>query len=68
MVKVKILDESGHTEQILEAEEAVETVLNHCQNGKWVYVDGKYYPLPEITSGTLEDAAECVITPPIQAG
>jgi hypothetical protein len=68
MVNVKILDESGHTELVLEAEEAVEAIQDHSRNGEWVYVDGKYYPLSEITSGILEDASECVVTPPIQAG
>jgi hypothetical protein len=68
MVNVKILDESGHTELVLEAEGAVETIKDRSQKGEWVYVDGKYYPLPEITSDTLEDASECIVTPPIQAG
>jgi hypothetical protein len=49
MVNVKILDESGHTELVLEAEGAVETIKDRSQKGEWVYVDGKYYPLPEIT-------------------
>lgn len=68
MVCVKILDESGHTELQLETEEAVGTIQDHTQKGEWIFVDGKYYPIQEITPGLLEDASECVITPAIQAG
>jgi len=66
-VKLKILDRTGHTEQVLCAAEAAETI-GERPSGEWVFVDGQYVALSEVTAECLEDAGEVVITPVLQAG
>lgn len=66
-MKLKILDRTGHTEQVLCAEEAIEAIRER-PDGEWVFVDGQYLVLGEITTERLEDASEVIVTPSLQAG
>ena len=43
-MKLKILDRTGHTEQVLCAAEAAETI-GERPSGEWVFVDGQYVAL-----------------------
>lgn len=66
-MRLKILDGSGHTELVLSASEALEAI--HGRPGsEWVFVDGRYIDLGEVTLERLEDAAEVIVTPALQAG
>jgi hypothetical protein len=66
-MKLKILDRTGHTEQVLRAEDALEAI-HERPRGDWVFVDGQYIALGEVTAERLDDAAEVVVTPALQAG
>jgi hypothetical protein len=66
-VNLKILDKTGHTEQVLRAAEALDAIHDRPK-GEWVFVDGQYLALGDVTMERLEDAGEVVITPALQAG
>ncbi len=67
-MKLKILDATGHKELELAPCEAAAKVQEAVQNGEWIFVDGRYVELGQISAEALEDASEAVITPALQAG
>lgn len=66
MIKVRVLDGSGHTELLVEPKEAMEIIER--QNNKWVFVDGEYVIRKELTPERLERAEEVLLTCPVVGG
>ena len=68
MHTVKILDRTGHTELVLEQSDVLDTIHDNTQNGEWVFIDGQFIELGEISGENLGETSEIVITPALQAG
>ncbi len=67
MVRVKILDNTGHTECVMQPAEALETI-RETGDESWVFVDGHVKPADQLTAEELASVAEVLITPALQAG
>lgn len=65
-VKVYVLDETGHTEAMMAPAEAVQTVREQTQAGKWAFADGQL--LENVEEGCLDNADEVVLTFPLVGG
>jgi len=66
MVKVTILNETGHTELVLNGEEALEQILDHPTH--WAYIDGALVSRAEISSMDFGQVDEVVLTHAIVGG
>lgn len=64
MVKIKILDESGHTEMEMTKKEAMIYIENQIKAGMWVFVDGKFTPNIE----DIEENVDVIITQKLLGG
>ena len=66
MVKVRILNETGHTELQLEVQEVIEQIDTHPTH--WVFVDGEMVSREQITTLDWNTVESVDLTPAIVGG
>ncbi len=66
MVKVTILNQTGHTVLDLSVEETIETINNHPTH--WAYVNGELMSVEQIMALPEEDIEDVVLTQAIVGG
>ena len=66
MVKVTILNETGHTELTLSGVEAKEQILDHPTH--WAYIDGNLVSRENINTINFDEIDEVVLTHAIVGG
>ena len=66
MVKITILNETGHTELTLSASEALDQIIDHPTH--WAYVDGELVTREEITNIDFNNVDEVVLAQAIVGG
>ena len=66
MVKVTILNQTGHTVLDLSVEETIETINNHPTH--WAYVNGELMTVEQLTNMAEEDIIDVVLTQAIVGG
>ena len=66
MVKVTILNETGHTELVLSGDEALEQILDHPTH--WAYVDGELVGRENINTINFDEVNDVVLTHAIVGG
>ena len=66
MVKVTILNETGHTELTLSGTEAKEQIMDHPTH--WAYVDGTLISRENINTLNFDNVDEVVLTHAIVGG
>ena len=66
MVKLTILNETGHTELTLTATEALDQIIEHPTH--WAYVDGELVSNEELTNIDFNNVDEVVLTHAIVGG
>ena len=66
MVKVTILNETGHTELTLSGFEAKEQIMHHPAH--WAYVDGELVSRENINTINFDNVDEVVLTHAIVGG
>ena len=66
MVKVTILNQTGHTVLDLSVEETIETINNHPTH--WAYVNGELLTVEQIMALPEDDIEDVVLTQAIVGG
>ena len=66
MVEVTILNDTGHTELVLSAEEAVEQIYNHPTH--WAYINGEMVAHADVANIPLESIESVILTQAIVGG
>ena len=66
MVKVTILNETGHTELTLSASEALDQIIDHPTH--WAYIDGELVTREEIANIDFNDVDEVTLAQAIVGG
>ena len=66
MVKVTILNQTGHTVLDLSVEETIETINNHPTH--WAYVNGELMTVEQIMAMPEDDIEDVVLTQAIVGG
>jgi len=66
MVKVTILNQTGHTVLDLSVEETIETINNHPTH--WAYVNGELMAVEQIMALPEDDIEDVVLTQAIVGG
>tara|TARA_R110002167_G_scaffold111007_2_gene282322 strand:- start:7263 stop:7469 length:207 start_codon:yes stop_codon:yes gene_type:complete len=66
MVKVTILNQTGHTELELSASEAVEQIYNHPTH--WAYINGELVAHEDVVNINLEDIEDITLAQAIVGG
>tara|TARA_R100001015_G_C4587880_1_gene143646 strand:+ start:884 stop:1090 length:207 start_codon:yes stop_codon:yes gene_type:complete len=66
MVKITILNETGHTELTLSANEALDQIIDHPTH--WAYIDGELVTREEIANIDFNAVDEVVLTQAIVGG
>ncbi len=66
MVKVTILNQTGHTVLDLSVEETIETINNHPTH--WAYVNGELMTVEQIMALPEDDIEDVVLTQAIVGG
>lgn len=66
MVKVTILNQTGHTVLDLSVEETIETINNHPTH--WAYVNGELMTVEKIMALPEDDIEDVVLTQAIVGG
>ena len=66
MVDVTILNDTGHTELVLTAEEAIEQIYN--QPTHWAYINGEMVSHAEVGNIPLESIESVILTQAIVGG
>ena len=66
MVKITILNETGHTELTLSASEALDQIIDHPTH--WAYVDGELVSREDIANIDFNAVDEVVLTQAIVGG
>jgi hypothetical protein len=66
MVKVTILNETGHTELEMNASETIEQIMDHPTH--WVYVDGELISRAEVSGMNFEQVEDVTLTQAIVGG
>ena len=66
MIKLRILNETGHTEVTLAAEEIIEQIDTHPTH--WVFVDGEMVSREQITTLDWNTVESVDLTPAIVGG
>jgi hypothetical protein len=66
MVDVTILNDTGHTELVLTAEEAIEQIYNHPTH--WAYINGEMVSHSEVGNIPLESIESVILTQAIVGG
>jgi hypothetical protein len=64
MVRIKVLNEKGHTELEMPKSKAAEYIQEQIASGKWAFIDGVFQPNVK----TLEEDAEVIITARLMGG
>ena len=65
-MKLKILNETGHTEISVAATEIMDHINEHATH--WVFVDGELMNRSEISSVNWDDVADVTLSPAIVGG
>ena len=66
MVKITILNGTGHTELTLSASEALDQIIDHPTH--WAYIDGELVTREEIANINFNDVDEVVLAQAIVGG
>ena len=66
MIKLRILNETGHTEVTLAAEEVIEQIDTHTTH--WVFIDGEMVSREQITTLDWNTVESVDLTPAIVGG
>jgi len=66
MVKITILNETGHTELTLSASEALDQIIDHPTH--WAYVDGELVTREEIANIDFNNVDEVTLAQAIVGG
>lgn len=66
MIKLTILNETGHTELTLEASEVIEQIDSHPTD--WVFIDGEMVSRETISEVNWDEVESVVLTPAIVGG
>ncbi|UVF62498.1 hypothetical protein QKV95_gp024 [Poseidoniales virus YSH_150918] len=66
MIKLRILNETGHTQLMVTAEEIQEQIETHPTH--WVFIDGEMVAREEITEINWETVESVDLTPAIVGG
>ena len=66
MIKLTILNETGHTEMTLETQEVIEQINTHPTD--WVFVDGEMVSRENIQSLNWDEVETVMLTPAIIGG
>ena len=66
MVKITILNETGHTELTLSASEALDQIIDHPTH--WAYIDGELVTREEIANIDFNQVDEVVLAQAIVGG
>jgi|TARA_R100001510_G_scaffold45750_1_gene42506 hypothetical protein len=66
MIKLRILNETGHTEVTLAAEEVIEQIDTHPTH--WVFIDGEMVSREQITTLDWNTVESVDLTPAIVGG
>ena len=66
MVKITILNETGHTELTLSASEALDQIIDHPTH--WAYIDGELVTREEIANIDFNEVDEVVLAQAIVGG
>lgn len=66
MVKVTILNETGHTELTLAANDALDQIIEHPTH--WAYIDGELVTREELPNIDFNNVEEVVLTHAIVGG
>ena len=66
MVKLTILNETGHTELTLSASDVLDQIIDHPTH--WTYVDGELVTREEITNINFDEVNEVMLTQAIVGG
>ena len=66
MIKLTILNETGHTELVMNASEVIEQIETHPTD--WVFVDGEMVSRENISEVNWDSVESVVLTPAIVGG
>jgi hypothetical protein len=66
MIKLTILNETGHTELVMSASEVIEQIETHPTD--WVFVDGEMVSRENISEVNWDSVESVVLTPAIVGG
>ena len=66
MVKLTILNETGHTELSLSAKEVLDQIIDHPTH--WTYVDGELVTREDITNINFDEVNEVMLAQAIVGG
>ena len=66
MIKVRILNDTGHTELVLSASEVIEQIDTHPTH--WLFVDGEMVAREEISEMSWDDVTSVDLVPAIVGG
>ena len=66
MVKITILNETGHTELTLSASEALDQIIDHPTH--WAYIDGELVTREEIANIDFNNVEEVTLAQAIVGG
>ena len=65
-MKLRILNETGHTELMLSGSEALEQILDHPTH--WAYIDGELVSRENINTVNFDEVNDVVLTHAIVGG
>jgi len=66
MIKMRILNETGHTQLMLESSEVIEQINTHPTH--WVFVNGEMTSREDIVNINWDDVESVNLTPAIVGG
>ena len=66
MIKLRILNETGHTDLMLDALSVIEQIDTHPTH--WVFIDGEMVAREEISEVNWDDVTSVDLTPAIVGG
>jgi hypothetical protein len=66
MIKLRILNETGHTELMLSGSEIIEQIDRHPTH--WCFIDGEMVAREDITELNWDDVTSVDLTPAIVGG
>lgn len=66
MIKLRILNETGHTDLMLDASSVIEQIDTHPTH--WVFIDGEMVAREEISEVNWDDVTSVDLTPAIVGG
>ena len=66
MISLTILNETGHTNLVLEASEVIDQINSHPT--EWVFIDGEMVSRENISSVNWDDVESVVLTAAIVGG